>query len=118
MPKSKEFVSSSESDSDSEPKSKKAKPEKRKKEEPREEPKEEKKKPKKSAAGEYSFQLSKNRFASVSEFRGKVMVGIREFYEVDGELKPGKKGISLPLDQWKKLKESMDDIDEAIRDLS
>lgn len=29
---------------------------------------------------------------TVSEFRGKVMVGIREFYEADGELKPGKKG--------------------------
>jgi hypothetical protein len=28
----------------------------------------------------------------LSEFRGKVMVGIREFYEADGELKPGKKG--------------------------
>jgi hypothetical protein len=40
----------------------------------------------------FSLQISKNRFVTVSEFRGKVMVGIREFYEADGELKPGKKG--------------------------
>lgn len=32
------------------------------------------------------------RFATVSEFRGNVMVGIREFYDAGGELKPGKKG--------------------------
>lgn len=118
MPKSKEYISSSESDSDSEPKAKKKKPEKRKREEPEEEKKVEKKKPAKNKAGEYSFQLAKNRFATVSEFRGKVMVGIREFYEADGELRPGKKGISLQLDQWKRLKESMDEIDEAIKDMS
>lgn len=32
------------------------------------------------------------RFATVSEFRGRVMVGIREYYDAGGELKPGKKG--------------------------
>ena len=41
---------------------------------------------------DYIIQLSKMRYATVSEFRGKVMVGIREFYEADGELRPGKKG--------------------------
>lgn len=39
-----------------------------------------------------SFQLSTMRFATVSEFRGRVMVGIREYYDAGGELKPGKKG--------------------------
>ncbi|WAR01025.1 KIWI-like protein [Mya arenaria] len=46
------------------------------------------------------------------------MVGIREFYDADGELRPGKKGISLPLDQWRQLKNQMDDIEQAISDLS
>ena len=43
------------------------------------------------------FQLSRMRFASVTEFRGKKMVNIREYYEADGELKPGRKGILLDI---------------------
>ena len=38
------------------------------------------------------FQLADKRKISVREFKGKVYVDIREFYESDGELKPGKKG--------------------------
>lgn len=36
--------------------------------------------------------LSKNRFASVSEFKGKKYVNIREYYEKDGKSLPTKKG--------------------------
>lgn len=45
------------------------------------------------------IQLARMRYATVSEFRGKAMVGIREFYEKDGEMRPGKKGrySSAPL---------------------
>ncbi|XP_031564530.1 activated RNA polymerase II transcriptional coactivator p15-like [Actinia tenebrosa] len=65
--------------------------------------------------GNYVFPISRNRQVSVREFKGKVLVDIREFYEdKSGDLKPGKKGISLQLEQWEKLKELMDDIDEAI----
>ena len=32
------------------------------------------------------------RFAYVSEFRGRKMVNIREYYEKDGKILPGKKG--------------------------
>ena len=42
----------------------------------------------------FIFQLSKMRFATVTQFRGKKMVNIREFYEKDGELAPGRKGIT------------------------
>lgn len=42
----------------------------------------------------FIMQLSKMRYATVSEFRGKVMVGIREYYEADGELRPGRKGTA------------------------
>ena len=41
----------------------------------------------------YFKQISKTRFVSVREFRGKVMVDIREYYNADGEMKPGKKGL-------------------------
>ena len=39
-------------------------------------------------------QLSDKRFVSVSNFRGKILVNIREYYDdrETGERKPGKKG--------------------------
>ncbi|GAB1606128.1 hypothetical protein Ahia01_000895200, partial [Argonauta hians] len=107
MPKHKN-LSDSDSDSgpeDRNPVSKKKKPEKKVE------------KPTKKPSGdddEKMFQLSKMRYATVSEFRGKVLIGIREYYEADGELRPGKKGISLNVEQWKNLKNHMDDIDSAI----
>lgn len=42
---------------------------------------------------------------------GLVFVDIREFYGAEGDEKPGKKGISLSLEQWKTLKQSIDTID-------
>ncbi|XP_034247131.1 RNA polymerase II transcriptional coactivator [Thrips palmi] len=68
----------------------------------------------KGEAGDESFPLERNRFVTVSEFRGSVMVGIREFYEKDGELLPGKKGISLTASQYQKLKDLIPQIDEAL----
>jgi hypothetical protein len=44
---------------------------------------------------EHSWLLEKNRFVKVREFRGRVSVDIREYYESDGELKPTRKG------EWK-----------------
>ncbi|XP_003746678.1 activated RNA polymerase II transcriptional coactivator p15 [Galendromus occidentalis] len=75
-------------------------------------------KPKKNEAGEYVFELSKMRNVSVKEFKGRVLVNIREFYEDknSGELRPGKKGIALSADQWNRLKEHMNDIDAAIKE--
>jgi hypothetical protein len=61
------------------------------------------------------FHLDRTRFVTVREFKGRIMIDIREFYEADGELKPGKKGISLTPVQWNKLKDQIDDIDEAIK---
>ena len=39
---------------------------------------------------------------------------MREFFEKDGKLLPTKKGVSLSLDLWKKLKELIPEVDEAI----
>lgn len=62
------------------------------------------------------MQLSNNRFVTVSEFRNKMRVDIREFYLNDeGEKKPGKKGISLSHEEWKKLKELTAEIDKALK---
>ncbi|XP_060604819.1 activated RNA polymerase II transcriptional coactivator p15-like, partial [Ruditapes philippinarum] len=102
------------------PKPKKKKPEKKveKKAEKAEAPKKSSDGAQKGPGGEMMFPIARMRFATVSEFRGKVMVGIREFYEKDGEMRPGKKGISLSMEQWQKLKEQIDDIDQAVRDIS
>nr|CAD7260567.1 unnamed protein product [Timema shepardi]CAD7573622.1 unnamed protein product [Timema californicum] len=79
------------------------------------------KKPKSNATGskkneeEPVWELEKKRFVKVREFKGKVFVDIREYYEADGELKPGKKGISLSTSQWHKLKDIVDEVDEVVK---
>ncbi|XP_056401234.1 activated RNA polymerase II transcriptional coactivator p15 isoform X2 [Hyla sarda] len=130
MPKSKELVSSSSSGSDSD--SEVDQKAKRKKQPPPE-----KEKPaKKQKSGESSkgaasakqssssnqednmFQIGKMRYVSVRDFKGKVLIDIREYFmDNQGEMKPGRKGISLNPEQWNQLKEQMSDIDDAIRKL-
>ncbi|CAL1533781.1 unnamed protein product [Lymnaea stagnalis] len=126
MPKSKEYLSSSDSeesgDSD-EPKQKKkkpeAKPEKKEAKPEKKDSKTDEKKagPTKNSNGESMFQIGKMRYATVSEFRGKAMVSIREYYEKDGDLRPGKKGISLSVEQWDALKDKVSEIDECLSKL-
>ncbi|KAH9613845.1 hypothetical protein KSS87_000382 [Heliosperma pusillum] len=59
-------------------------------------------------------EISKNRRVSVRTWQGKVVVDIREFYSKDGKQMPGKKGISLTMDQWKVLREHVEEIDQAV----
>ncbi|KAI8009336.1 RNA polymerase II transcriptional coactivator KIWI [Camellia lanceoleosa] len=56
-------------------------------------------------------EISKNRRVSVRNWQGKIVVDIREFYVKDGKQMPGKKGISLPMDQWNVLRDHVDEID-------
>ncbi|XP_051535311.1 activated RNA polymerase II transcriptional coactivator p15-like [Myxocyprinus asiaticus] len=125
MPKTKEVLSStSGSDSDSEAETKA----KRKKASAREKPSKKQKsgetsKPSGSAKSDKNsddnlFQIGKLRYVSVRDFKGKVLIDIREYWmDQAGEMKPGKKGISLNPEQWNQLKEQMTDIDDAIKRL-
>ena len=51
----------------------------------------------------FFIDLGANKRASISSLGGKIMISLREHYEKDGKMLPGKKGISLPPDQWMKL---------------
>ncbi|XP_016338924.1 activated RNA polymerase II transcriptional coactivator p15-like [Sinocyclocheilus anshuiensis] len=123
MPKSKEVLSStSDSDSDSEVDTKA----KRKKQATPERPSKKQKSgetSKGSSASKSSsskndnmFQIGKMRYVSVRDFKGKVLIDIREYWmDQEGEMKPGRKGISLNPEQWNQLKEQISEIDDAVR---
>ncbi|GLU12609.1 hypothetical protein SLE2022_292740 [Rubroshorea leprosula] len=59
-------------------------------------------------------EISKNRRVAVRNWQGKIWVDIREFYVKDGKQLPGKKGISLSMDQWKVLRDHVKEIDKAL----
>lgn len=59
--------------------------------------------------------MGKNRFIKLTEFKNNWYLDVREFYNADGDLKPGRKGIMLTMEQWQKFKSYIDDIDEAIK---
>jgi hypothetical protein len=61
------------------------------------------------------WELEKNRYVKVRVFKGKVGVDIREYYEKDGKLLPGKKGISLNQVQFNKLAEVFDAIKAEVK---
>ncbi|XP_008333973.1 activated RNA polymerase II transcriptional coactivator p15-like [Cynoglossus semilaevis] len=123
MPKSKEVLSStsgSDSDSEVEKKAKRKKPSVQEK--PSKKAKSgESSKPGGSSGGsgngdDNMFQIGKMRYVSVREFKGKVLIDIREYWmNPNGEMKPGKKGISLNPEQWNQLKDQMSDIDDAMK---
>ncbi|KAG1858129.1 transcriptional Coactivator p15-domain-containing protein [Suillus subluteus] len=65
-----------------------------------------------SSEGEKYVELGQKKRVTVREFKGKILVDIREFYGKDKEdEKPGKKGICLNQEQWACLKKSIDTID-------
>lgn len=63
---------------------------------------------------EPTWVLAGTKLVKVREFKGKCYVDIREFYEKNGQLLPGKKGISLNPEQWRKLLSIGDEVNEAV----
>ncbi|XP_031280667.1 RNA polymerase II transcriptional coactivator KIWI-like isoform X3 [Pistacia vera] len=54
------------------------------------------------------------RRVSVRNWQGKIWIDIREFFVKDGKQFPGKKGISLSVDQWNILRDHVEAIDRAL----
>ncbi|CAH8448182.1 unnamed protein product [Dicrocoelium dendriticum] len=69
-----------------------------------------------NADGDKMIDLTGKKFVCVRQFKGRTFVDIREYYEdkSSGDLKPGKKGISLNVEQWDNLKQVVDEIDKEI----
>jgi len=72
-----------------------------------------------SSDGEKFINLGKNKRATVRNFKGTTLLDIREFYvdKESGESKPGKKGISLSVEQWQELKQATKTLDELIAEV-
>ncbi len=60
------------------------------------------------------YQISNRRFAGLSRFGGKLLVNIREYYEKDGGLAPGSKGLSLTGPQFEELCKKAGNVDASI----
>ncbi|KAF8658328.1 hypothetical protein AX16_002095 [Volvariella volvacea WC 439] len=67
---------------------------------------------KKGPEGEKYVELANKRRVTVRKFKGSTYVDIREFYGSDGKENPGKRGISLTLEQWNTLKKATSAIDQ------
>jgi len=65
---------------------------------------------------EGAIPLGKNRFVAVRSFKGKTYLDIREYFmNANGQMQPGKKGVTLKRAQWEHLKDSFFDIDDKLR---
>jgi hypothetical protein len=51
----------------------------------------------------------------VQEFKKMTFVAIREYYDADGVLKPGKSGINLKVEQFVELVKALPDIIEVLK---
>lgn len=51
----------------------------------------------------FQLNLDSRRSVTVSEFKGNWSVGVREFYESAGQLRPTKKGLNMNMEQWQKF---------------
>jgi hypothetical protein len=89
-------------------------------------------KPQVDSDGNKYWEIAKARRVTISEFKGKTMVGIREYYEKDSQWLPGKKvyhatfrtsgdlltllqGISMSVEQYSALIQIMPQIEELLK---
>uniref|UniRef100_A0A914HGD9 Transcriptional coactivator p15 (PC4) C-terminal domain-containing protein n=1 Tax=Globodera rostochiensis TaxID=31243 RepID=A0A914HGD9_GLORO len=64
--------------------------------------------------GNEIIPIGGNRFISVDRFKGRILIGIREYYQKDGKWFPGKKGISLNQDQYQAFLKVLPDVKKML----
>ncbi|KAI4833737.1 PC4-domain-containing protein [Aureobasidium sp. EXF-8845] len=61
------------------------------------------------------WELSGKRRVTLSEYKKVHLINIREYYEKDGKTLPGRKGISLSLEQFSAFLEILPEVEAALR---
>ncbi|EXJ94750.1 hypothetical protein A1O1_03147 [Capronia coronata CBS 617.96] len=72
-------------------------------------------KPQTDSDGNTFWEISKNRRVTISDFNGKKLVNIREYYQKDNEWLPSKKGISMSLAQYSAFIDIMPQIEGLLQ---
>ncbi|KIJ54721.1 hypothetical protein M422DRAFT_24627 [Sphaerobolus stellatus SS14] len=69
--------------------------------------------------GNYYIDLGNMKRATVSQFKGKANLNIREYYtdKASGQLRPGKKGITLNVTQWDTLLSVTSSLTEKLKEV-
>lgn len=62
----------------------------------------------------YVQELSGSRRVTISEFKSKMYVAVREYYEKNGQMLPGQKGLNMAVDAWQRLLAGRHVIDAAV----
>ncbi|KAG0632797.1 putative RNA polymerase II transcriptional coactivator [Tuber brumale] len=62
------------------------------------------------------WEIGRLRRVAVSKFGGKNLINIREYFEKDGKVLPGKKGISLTMEQFDAFLSVLPQIEQHLSD--
>ncbi|KAJ9497325.1 hypothetical protein LTR99_008787 [Exophiala xenobiotica] len=68
-------------------------------------------KPQTDSDGNQYWEISRGRRVTISDYKGMTLVNIREYYQRDSEWLPGKKGISLTVEQYSALIDAVPQIE-------
>jgi hypothetical protein len=61
-----------------------------------------------------NIELGNDRFVQASEWKDEIRIDVREWEIQNDKRVPTKKGISLPLQRWKMLVDSLEFLDQAL----